>query len=525
MAIDPRSLSLPSRFSSFRPGQEEIILSLSSSPKRFTVLQAPTGCGKSVICAAYSRFSSLRSAYLTITKSLQDQIHTQINLPSISGHSNYPCADSTLDDSGDFLDLECSATRDKFSCYYQRAIDNVLLSDLHVNNYAHWVQLAKSSDPMRLGSFHLLICDEAHNIHDRLCDYLAVILKYPVYKKRLDIQVPGSGSTFQKTSNPIDLDFWKTWAESSLRLARARFREAKSSGATRRDLSILTKLGLDLSRLSLELSPDWIISSGPPGTWVKFTPVSASIYSESHLFRSIPRVVLTSATVTLSDAHDLGVPSSDVDLIEIDSLFPVENRPILYYPTSPPVKVDFRLWHDPGKVRLFISRIDEIISARLDRKGIIHANSYDLMRRIVQSSKHRDILIWHETGNESFRQAIREFKSSSSPRVFVSPRIQEGEDFPDELCEYQIIAKLPFLDSRDPMNAARKLRDKSHPDRMVARAIIQMSGRPVRSEKDRAETFIICAHWGHFRNRTGLFPRWFRKAFKRIDRMPKGRTL
>lgn len=140
MTLTPSSLGLPSKFTSFRSevGQEDIILDLLTSTSRINVLQASPGSGKTVIALSHVLSLSARCGYLTKTKSLQSQVHrdfTSIGLVDIVGHSNYPCATVSYDETGELADLECES---RANCFYRAKVEEVLDSHLgYSTNYAH----------------------------------------------------------------------------------------------------------------------------------------------------------------------------------------------------------------------------------------------------------------------------------------------------------------------------------------------------------------------------------------------------
>ena len=71
---EPSALGLPERFSDWRPGQEDAALRAVESTKRFVVLALPTGSGKSLAYLAAAQLSGERTAFLTSTKGLQNQL-------------------------------------------------------------------------------------------------------------------------------------------------------------------------------------------------------------------------------------------------------------------------------------------------------------------------------------------------------------------------------------------------------------------------------------------------------------------
>ena len=83
---------------------------------------------------------------------------------------------------------------------------------------------------------------------------------------------------------------------------------------------------------------------------------------------------------------------------------------------------------------------------------------------------------------------------------------------------FQIIAKVPYPSLASQKN---KLRQKNNPDwyswKTVA-GLVQMSGRPVRSSIDYADTIIIDGSFGDvIKHSSHFIPDWIQQAIKRIN--------
>jgi Rad3-related DNA helicase len=101
--------------------------------------------------------------------------------------------------------------------------------------------------------------------------------------------------------------------------------------------------------------------------------------------------------------------------------------------------------------------------------------------------------------------------------------METGWDFPADQCRYQIIAKVPFIDSRSLIIKARSKSDKTYLNYLTAQAIIQMVGRGMRSADDWCETYIIDDHIEWFwqaARKQGLWPKWFQTAYRREAGVP-----
>lgn len=502
--ITPQSIGLPPRFTRFRPEvkQEETILSLASSPTRFNILQAPPGVGKSIISPSVGLLRGDRILYLTKSKSLQRQLHTDmspIGLVDIMGHSNYPCANVKFDPTGEMADLICEGRRKQNGqhCHYDSLVQQCNDSNFVSTNYAHWVQLQLSGDADRLGKFDFLICDEAHNIASGSCllgDLVSIKFFTSQVERWIGLRMPSKES---------DLDSYLTWAREAL--SRTRLMKLNDS----RDLMVVNKIRTELERLISESEvADFVILTFSGG--VQFKPTNLTHYTETYLFRGISSVLLCSATIFREDSKLLGIDDSDCTFHEVSSSFSWRRRPFIYYPTTPPIKCDRSMGE--GERKIWIDRLDQLMTIE-PGKGIIQSRSYDRAEDILSRSKlHKQIIAYDRSTS---REAIEKFKSSPAPCTLIGPTIEEGEDFPGELCSYVIWPKVPFLNLKDPFIFRMKEKDKDYTNREVCRSIIQGSLRGMRFDMDWCRIWMIDKHWGHFRTQPYFFS-WFRKAFMMI---------
>lgn len=518
--ISPSDLSLPSKFLSYRDGQDSTILSILSSSFRFSLLSAPPGSGKSLVYASIAKLFHCRTLIIVGTKPHEDQLlrdFSSAGVVGIRGHSNYSCADTDFDDLGELIDLECHARKTGQDClYHDIAVPLCLGSDIVVTNLAHWVQLQKSDSPDRLGKFGLIVIDEAHSTPDLLVDLLSIKLYQRYIKSSLKIDLPALDSSVSS---------WVEWARHALEICRESFKEIRDSdrsdgykGPSKEQLRLL-KLGKDLGRI-VSIPQDgvkWVSQKTDRGVGIQLSPVWAGPYAEQYLYRGIPRVLLCSGTLSPLITRYLGIPESDHDWIEMDSKFSPKRRPFIYVPTT---SVSYKMGE--GDLRQLVNKINQVVEGRLDRKGIIHSVSYDYAERIAALFKYPDLLITH--GRGGLQRALDRFLSDDPPSVIISPSLNQGFDFPDDLARYQIIIKVPFPDRRNPLTKARCQEDKGYGDYLVANYLMQTYGRLMRSVDDWGETFIFDTHWRFFRKYQG-FPMYVRRAFVESNRVPEALEL
>jgi Rad3-related DNA helicase len=117
--------------------------------------------------------------------------------------------------------------------------------------------------------------------------------------------------------------------------------------------------------------------------------------------------------------------------------------------------------------------------------------------------------------------ALATFRRLQGGALLLSPSIMTGHDFPYRDAEYQILAKVPFPDTRSPIMQARLAVDSTLRQTVALKALMQAAGRIVRAVDDAGETFIVDGHacWFLRRVRREL-PRWFVAAIRITDQLP-----
>jgi Rad3-related DNA helicase len=491
--LTPRDLGLP--FDEYRVGQGELALDVASDGKRFSLVSAPTGAGKSLIYASVAKLLGVRALVLTGTKGLQEQLIKDFGaagLVDVRGHLNYPCAGDRKfardgggmgprgllkPEKGEAGEGVCQGAKDVMTgardCDYLRAVQRARKSDLVVTNYAYWLMRERTEEPNLLGEFGLLILDEAHTAD-------AWLSKTCVWKET-DRTAEDMGIDLPRGANEKE---WVAWARKNV----GKFPRLK-----------------EIVRAS-EMGVEWVVKRDPGK--VELTPAWGRPWAEQCLFRGIDRVVLTSATLSEDTGKYLGVPGAESTYWEAGSPFSFQRRPVIFMPGP---RVQYKMGE--GDRRQWMNKVDSVIDERIKhaRKGIIHTVSYARAQEVYERSRHKGIMIRHGAGG--VKAAVRRFKQSRGPVVLVSPSVTEGYDFPDDECRFQIIVKVPFIRVKgEAVVQARQRSDKGYADYLAAEKIIQMSGRAVRGPDDWAETIIVDGHWSWFRGKVE-WPGWFKRAF------------
>jgi len=477
-----------------------------NSSARFLGLSCPTGSGKSLLALLLSRFSDTRTVILTATKGLQRQYFVAaqpIGGVLAQGQNNFTCSlvPSLRADEGPCHDgMACNV---KESCPYRVQLARALRSNLVITNYAYW--LAQTNFSTGLGDVGLLICDESHLAFSSMEGYLTIFLS------KLDIEPTGIHFPLDATR----WGTWRTWATASLPVVQENLNRIEADVRSHRSQNLpvpshvsrayrtAKSVSAKLSRLS-SVGEDWVIQKTKHG--YRFVPKWVSNYAD-HLFQKVPKVVLMSAILSHRTADYIGVPSNgDRSWVETPSHFPPENTPIWHVPTA---RINYRT--DDFGSTIWVSRIDQIIQRRMDRKGIIFTVSYDRARMLLSRSRFKNIMYSHSTSD--VYQVVEKFKSLKPPAVLVSPTVTTGWDFPG--LDYIVVGKIPYPDTRDVVTQARHEDDKDWTSYMAMETLVQECGRGTRSAADRCEVLVVDDSWKWFYPKfRGFAPRWFQERVR-----------
>jgi ATP-dependent DNA helicase DinG len=524
----PTAIGLPAHFTGWRPGQEAAIGIAADAPTRFTGLVLPTGFGKSLTYMALIRLLGARAVILTSTIALQRQLEREfadlLGTVVVQGQRRYTCIAlepggilasafrpqgsyiaATVDHGPCHVGVECPHKAS--GCGYYDTLRAALSADIIITSYAFWLSLARA--PIITLKPQLLVCDEAHAAPDQLASALGTVLLPEQVGRVLGEQLPSAGARTPEQ--------WQEWARERAAILNDRLQGVapKTREAIVRVRQAMT-LRDNLQRL-VDLSLPLLVMSDDGHTGgVKADVLWAADLAEKWLWRGVPKVVLTSATMTAHTGSMVGVIAKHFTLHEAGEGFPVARRPVYVAPAlstfGQTLRIDHRM-HALDK-RRWLGHIDAVLSTRADRKGIIHCVSYERMRWLLAESQHATRLIGH--GRHDLHQRLAEFRAAGPGAVMVSPALTTGYDFPYQECEYQVVVKVPFADMRDPITKARTLVDPLYPMYVAMQELVQMVGRGMRAADDQCETFILDGHATWFLSKhLNLAPGWFRRAIRR----------
>ncbi len=510
--LDPITLGLPEKFSKWRTNQEEAVNSLLHSPKRTSILNAPTGFGKSGVIIGEALASGKRTCILTATRSLADQYLSEFKdcgLADLRGRSNYQCEMRE--------DFTCEQGRNarcpywgSVTCPCSSAEMEFRASKLCITNYPKWLSTSKFDTPLM--GFQQLIMDEGHEVPDALADSLQVTLQHREIEEKL-------GIPFLDGTEAEEFWNWKRWARSahtvccdSLKDAQANIQVSSPKPAHVKEYVHLINLRDRLFTLSCANPKEWVVEE-INDVGFQYDPIRPARYAELKLFASIPRIILASATIRPKTMYMLGVAEPRFDFQEYSSDFDASRCPTYHVPT---IRNDHRC-EDFGPLYLAIT---QVMARRADRKGLIHTVSWERLHEILDCTKYSERITSPKKGELS-TPIIEAFKKALPPKVLASPSISTGYDFPYIDAEYQIIPKIPFHDGRSKIVKARQEEDKDYGPYRAMQALVQTVGRIMRAKDDRGESFILDDHILWFRRKYSHFaPKTFHQFFKEILSIP-----
>lgn len=522
----PAELGLPAKFTSFRPQQMEALERIKQTDKKIVLCQAPTGTGKTLLMAAMQKYLKTQVLYTCHTKQLQTQVVDDFpESVELKGRANYPCAkknglncaqctmkrgnrseavckecgfDTCEAKNGLFRVSECPC---KDYCPYIIQKQRALVADLAILNMPFFLNEANF-----IGGFsgwRWVVLDEGDLTENSLMSHIEVTFTAELLE-RLKLERPATKAS---------METWVKWIDEQAGPAIGRRIQelADTMDANEmQELEEMQRLAQKLRYLTRQNLKGWVFVPGED-QW-QFKPVFISYYANEFLWRHGIRFLVMSATLVPGQLRrDLGLKEEDTEFINLPSSFPPERRPIYFMPRADVTKKN----QDSAWAQV-TRAMDEIIAGHPQDKGMVHTVSYQLARYVYDHSKHKARLLQHDT--KSRLSALEDFKGSDQPLVLISPSMSRGVNLPHEQCRFQIICKVPYLYLGDPQVSQRLYSAKDGNVWYAVQAIsaiVQSTGRGMRSEDDECESYILDEQFRRlYREYANLFPSWWRAALK-----------
>ncbi|MDP2665399.1 MAG: ATP-dependent DNA helicase [bacterium] len=544
----PTSFGLP--FTEFRPQQIDALNRILNTQKRFVIIQAPTGVGKTLIAAMIQRVVRESIVYTCQTKQLQDQAVRDFGYTSdgrlfgatLKGKNSYP----TLLYPGDWPNISpeictakkkgshckwccsCGKTVDPastectvYKCPYTVAKMFATVAPFKILNLSMFLSLLNFTNffgnPDDDNSvLPWLVCDEADELEHGLMAFIELRIG-KTWAKKLEIEEPEF-----KTVERAWIEWVRSRALPAAQKLLSELRNGDREWMSREELLDMSWLERIIPKMKDFLSyvdpePDEN-GNKKPDKWVwlseemVFKPVYIDKYAGDYLWNKVGRVVMMTATVISPDqlCHDLGIKREDAEFIDLPSDFPPVRRPVYYRPVVSVTHKD----KDEAMPKLVFG-MDQVLAIHKNDRVLVHSVSYHMTRYIAENSAHSDRMITFSGANGRI-EAIERFKSIEGS-ILVAPALERGVNLPDDLCRGIIVPKVPWPNKKDPQVSARLYGNKYFGEMwyvtQTIRSIVQMTGRGMRHRDDWCQSYILDEQFaGLWKKHWRLFPAWWREA-------------
>lgn len=504
------------------------------SGKKFILVEGPVGCGKSAIAVALSRAFQF-SHLITPRKSLQDQYFEDFSdhVVLMKGRGSYPCTINAAPSQYNkiILDLKrgqvrapsqhepncstapCRNSKDiynscvsaKGDCPYTVAMETAQKHSSVIHNLHSFIFQTNFAN--KFDKRDLMVIDEAHEIQGVIREFIS---KKVTINKVIEPKV-------MPQNNNIDewCDFLLTpeYVPSETP-ADAFYKESDPNYVSVRDDYVIRVEAFRAQKIYY--NDKFVVESRinkvgnrEISTTLEFIPEKLGGAANEYLFSKGEHVVLMSGTIYGKEifCNNLGLNPADVHYIRIPSTFPVENRPIIAKPEYQ-VDTSFAMWNE--NFDEMIEKIDKIMGIFGDAKGLIHAPSYDAAEQIA-SRLDGTRVITH--GKHDTQEKLQMFYDSKQPLVFISPVCQQGVDFKGDRARFQILTRVPYLNTSGAFVNHKVKNDYPWYNYEALIIFGQQLGRVNRSEDDYGATFLLDSRFNKFITKNlSKIPKWVQAA-------------
>lgn len=516
---------------------------------KFFLLNLPVGTGKShlalMIADWYKKNKSrmARVDVITNSKILQDQYaDTYSSICDLKGKENYECQSYACScaQGAEFNRLNKTSCEE---CPYSSARESYINGGISLTNFHLYILYAMYNQKlMEARDAKVLIVDEAHDFDDVMSNFISIKITETIIKKfsfSNESDLIARLKNVESITSYIDfLSYLNNEIINTMEEMEKGMAGGRNIKQDKRDLKLNKLLGgknsdvklmqliTDLKQHQIKIEVFLKEYKENPSNWVlesnyneklrqkelSLEPIWAYDYLDKYVFSHYDMVFLMSGTILdknlFCTLNGLEVAKSAYHSIE--SPFPVKNRPLIYMPLG---KMSYKTKEETFK--RYIPYIQKILAKYPDKKGVIHTNSFELSNWIQKSIKDKR-LIFHDSTNKD--EMLKKHIATDKPTVLVSPSMDTGVSFDDDLARFQIIAKIPYPSLGSQKN---KMRMSHNPDwyawKTVA-GLIQMSGRPVRSIDDYADTIILDGSFSDvMRHSSQFLPNWVQEAIKKVN--------
>lgn len=514
--------------------------------KKFFLLDLPTGTGKSILALKFiQRYLKMdrnsRFDLLTESKILQNQYAEEFNsISNLWGRNTYQCTgfSCTCEEGKEFQVI----TKQKCdNCPYDEARESFMNGRISLTNF-HMFTLMSMNNLLDRRESNILIVDEAHQLETVVSDFISVTISHNILKGVFDD--PDTILNSMKDLVTID-DFIDYCKDVLLRKVQTKMGQLEvdlkktDKKVLQRDLSINQLLGEDdnqevqtsktINKLkSIESKLTNLIEEYEDNgdNWVLQTeydeknrrkiiiqPIWAYPFFDKYIWKKYDKVILMSGTILDKNmfCYINGINENFAEYYRINSPFLVKNRPIYYMPIG---KMTFK--EKQVTFKKYVPVLRKILKKYNNQKGIIHTVTFEIQDWTTDALKSPRLLT-HDSSQKSKKYALKQHYTSNKSTVLVSPSMSTGIDLKDSRARFQVCMKVPYPSLADFKN---KKRNETNPNWYQWQTIckfIQMYGRAVRNENDKADFIVLDQSFSNILARGSHYiPAWIQDAIKTV---------
>lgn len=503
--------------------------------KKYAIVECGTGVGKSAIgltiakelCNNSEFASDLSNGayFLTTQKILQDQYEKDFSkngLTSLYSSSNYTCGIDNVSTCKDIqTGLRSNSLPKKYescgyNCCYKSKKKEFVEGSLGVTNFSYF--LTEKNYSGKLPNKKVLIIDEAHNLESELSRFIEISVSGYFSDKILKLKVPKDVNTQFKAFKWIK-DFYYPKVITRLEFIK---NQLDKFGLNTQKLEEFKKITNQVEMLSShEKKIKQFIDLYDKDNWVFdiektndkylkfiFKPIDISHYSKQYLLNYADYVIFMSATIISHEgfAETVGLDPNKTTYVNESSPFDPKNSPIVYSPAGSMSSKNI-----DQTMPIMCQMVRMILENHKNEKGIIHTHSLKVANYIKQNVKDTRLLIAHGQDRD---KVLKQHMSSKKHTVLLTPSMAEGVDLKGDYSKFQIICKIPFPYLGDKLIRKKMNKWKWWYNTQTIRTIVQSVGRSIRSENDKAVTYILDSDWEKIKQRSyESFPENFMKSY------------
>ena len=505
------------------------------------IIDAPTGSGKSWICmivaAVLIKFYDKKGYVLVSDLGLIDQYERDVerHFPAwtvLKGQQEYPCQRNGLS----FKSGECklkgiksyAEIAMKFSCskdcLYIKERDAAIHSPLLVCTYSFWLLhqnyvKPNAEDKPPFDSRDFVICDEAHKLVEIVNNNFSPkfgtddINKLKMCAKAVEgeddngvvdtcvhaVEIVRSAiSATESNQGLLELlreyaNKLKPFVEYSDTIQRSV--GEKKEGLSKEDRNLVHACEFidehfsafcDYIEIIEESGVNYLVKNQTENGAIAFNCLNETYLMDKFFHRHCKKKMYMSATIGAHDAFARENSLPEFYGIRIPSTFDFSQSPIFY--------VDkYRMSYKDKEYSTpyIIKMIEAIADMYAGKRGIIQTGSYSLAK-ILKETAPRNIssrFVLYDGAKEK-KESIEFFKHYSD-KILVGPTLIEGLSFDDDLCRFQIVAKVPYPSLADKFVSAKMKLKPEWYSNATAISILQGVGRGIRNDHDWCVTFIL----------------------------------